>query len=82
MTIRYTPGPDSQGVIWPKVGRLAFLLQMGIGQLFVRKLHIMRPALKCTFQPENVVCTHKQDSSIKIIDFGLAKHLGPDDKVR
>jgi serine/threonine protein kinase len=55
---------------------------MGIGQLFVRKLHIMRPALKCTFQPENVVCTHKQDSSIKIIDFGLAKHLGPDDKVR
>jgi hypothetical protein len=60
------------------------LLQMAIGQFFVRKLPrygargLSIPAL---FQPENVVCTHKQDTNIKIIDFGLAKLLGPEDKV-
>ena len=33
------------------------------------------------FQPENVVCTHKDSNSLKIIDFGLAKKILPEEKV-
>ena len=34
------------------------------------------------FQPENVVCTQKENTSVKIIDFGTAKELEPTEKVR
>ena len=34
------------------------------------------------FQPENVVCTARDSNSLKIIDFGLAKKLAPQEKVR
>ena len=33
------------------------------------------------FQPENVVCTQKENTSVKIIDFGTAKELEPTEKV-
>ena len=32
-------------------------------------------------QPENVVCTHKDNTSVKIIDFGTAKELEPSEQV-
>ena len=36
------------------------------------------PSLKKTsFQPENVVCTQKDNTTVKIIDFGTAKELEP-----
>ena len=33
------------------------------------------------FQPENVVCTQKENTSVKIIDFGTAKELEPTEQV-
>ena len=48
----------------------------------INQLTLLLQALNGNFfQPENVVCTHKQDTNIKIIDFGLAKHMEPEDKV-
>ena len=32
---------------------------------------------KTSFQPENVVCTQKDNTTVKIIDFGTAKELEP-----
>ena len=33
------------------------------------------------FQPENVVCTQRDDANVKIIDFGTAQELEPDRQV-
>ena len=38
--------------------------------------------LLCCMQPENVVCTTRRSTDIKLIDFGLAQRVDPDRSVR
>ena len=42
-----------------------------------RNITPLLPLKKPFFQPENVVCTQKDNTTVKIIDFGTAKELEP-----
>lgn len=55
-----------------------FMRQICRGVQYLHKNNIVHLDLK----PENVVCTQKENTSVKIIDFGMAKELEPTEKVK
>jgi len=55
-----------------------FMRQICRGVQYLHKHSIVHLDLK----PENVVCTHKDNTSVKIIDFGTAKELEPTEQVK
>ncbi|XP_023328348.1 myosin light chain kinase, smooth muscle isoform X2 [Eurytemora carolleeae] len=55
-----------------------FIRQLCRGVDYLHSKQIVHLDLK----PENVVCTHKDSNSLKIIDFGLAKKMLPEEKFK
>jgi len=55
-----------------------FMRQICRGVQYLHDHNIVHLDLK----PENVVCTQKNDTNVKIIDFGTARELKPSDKVQ
>jgi len=55
-----------------------FMKQICRGVSYLHDHNIVHLDLK----PENVVCTQRDNTQVKIIDFGTAKQLGPGEKVK
>lgn len=55
-----------------------FMRQICRGVQYLHDTNIVHLDLK----PENVVCTQKDNTTVKIIDFGTAKQLGPGERVK
>ena len=42
---------------------------------------LLKNKISLKFQPENVVCTQRENATVKIIDFGTAMELEPGEQV-